>query len=239
MIEHEENERRQLQDVLKALQVIKPESLVRREDLGKDLHFESGLEYFRRTLSLCNGLATTQLDGVPLPILQQLRNHTNRTLTFFKQIQEFDPKQHQTPFQLRDNLVNQIRDDYPNLYNVLGPVIAFGIRRGTDFAELERQARATLEAVEGSRLEVNRVGENLRREAEAILGTMRKAAAEMGVAQQSIHFADQAQMHARESRKWLKASIALGAAYSGDLGHPVRRHAGPQFRCKPAGVGAK
>ena len=28
-------------------------------------------------------------------------------------------------------------------------------------------------------------------------------------------------------------------AYSGDLGHPVRRHAGPQFRRKPAGVGAK
>jgi len=27
--------------------------------------------------------------------------------------------------------------------------------------------------------------------------------------------------------------------YSGDLGHPVRRHAGPRFRRKPAGVGAK
>ncbi len=28
-------------------------------------------------------------------------------------------------------------------------------------------------------------------------------------------------------------------AYSGDLGHPIRRHAGHRFRRKPAGVGAK
>lgn len=211
MIEQEEVERQQLQEVLKKLQEIKSEALIRREDLGKDLHFESGVGYFRRTLSLCDTLGTTQLDGVPLPILQQLRTHANQALAFFKQIQEFDPKQQQNPFQKRDELVNQIRSHYDTLYSVFSPVVAFGIRRGTDFAELERQARSTLQAVEASREEINRVGENLRKEAEAILGTMRSAAAEMGVAQQSIHFADQVRMHAQEGRKWLISSIAIAA----------------------------
>jgi len=36
----------------------------------------------------------------------------------------------------------------------------------------------------------------------------------------------------------LIVEAALGA-YSGDLGHPIRRHAGHRFRRKPAGVGAK
>lgn len=40
---------------------------------------------------------------------------------------------------------------------------------------------------------------------------MRSAAAEMGVAQQSIHFADQVRMHAQEGRKWLISSIAIAA----------------------------
>lgn len=102
MIEQEEVERQQLQEVLKKLQEIKSEALIRREDLGKDLHFESGVGYFRRTLSLCDTLGTTQLDGVPLHILQQLRTHANQALAFFKQIQEFDPKVHQNPFQKRD-----------------------------------------------------------------------------------------------------------------------------------------
>jgi hypothetical protein len=213
MPQQEENERQQLQQTLNQLQQIKPETLVRREDLGKDLHFESGLDYFRRTLSLCETLATTQLDGVPLNVLQQLHTQAKQTLTYLKQIQEFDPKQHQNPFAQRDQLVNQVRDHYnSHLYPISSPVIAFGIRRGTDFAELERQARAALSTVETERAEINQVGHKLREDAEAILSTMRRAAAEMGVAQQSIHFADQARMHAKESRKWLITSIAISGA---------------------------
>ena len=33
--------------------------------------------------------------------------------------------------------------------------------------------------------------------------------------------------------------LAHTSAYSGDLGHPIRRYAGHRFRRKPAGVGAK
>lgn len=59
--EDEKNERQRLDQGVAKLVETAPESLVRREELGASLSFESGVPYFAKTLKLFRDLAACRL----------------------------------------------------------------------------------------------------------------------------------------------------------------------------------
>ena len=143
--EQERERREKLQQILGELNKIKPEALVRKDVLGKDLSFEAGLPVFQRTLELYKSRSECNLDDVPYETLGQLTSIAEQAFQYFEQITTFSIQQHPSnPAQVRDQLINQLRDAWHGYYTNITPQIAYAIRRGSDFDSLEREARGSL-----------------------------------------------------------------------------------------------
>jgi hypothetical protein len=209
--EEEQEQRKQLDARLAELAQITAESLV-RQDLGAELNFEAGLPYFERTLKLFRDLKNCSLDGLPLSGLQQLVSAATQALDPFKKIEAFSLAQYsQNPTQSRDQLIAQVRDQYDAHYKQITPHIAYSVRKGTDFEALEREARRTLEEVRRVQVEQLSTQKAFATEAEQIVETMRRAAAEVGVAQHAIYFKNEAEEDARGSVRWFWATVGASA----------------------------
>lgn len=202
-------EKNELLTYLGQLFSIQPEDLVRSEDLGKDLNFEMGLPFFRRSLKLFHDLSESNLDNIPYSVLSSLKNATKQAAERFEQIKVFTATD-SNPISTRDSHVNYIRDQYDEWFKIISPVISFSIRKGTDFEALEREARETLIQMGATTDEIVKYGDKMRGEVESTLEKVRRAAADVGVAQHATHFAGESEFHKNESVKWLITTVALG-----------------------------
>lgn len=209
-IEQEQQHRSELQSVLGQLVSIQPESLVRAEELGKDLNFETGSPVFRRTLDLFKDLSECDLDGVPAEMLQQLTNLARTALQQFQQVQTFSLQQHSAnPIAVRDQFIEQIRNQWNSYYMMITPVIAYNAQRGTDFDRLEREARGTQSELKQIETDMRREKDTMLAEMRAALEQVRRAAAEAGVAQHAIHFKQEAESHQHQSIMWLRSAVGF------------------------------
>ncbi len=210
-LEQEQSQRGALKTVLDQLIAIDPIQLVRADVLGKELSFESGLPVFQRTLDLFRDLSQCSLDNVPFEILQQLTSYAQQALGQFDQIQKFSVAQNPSnPKQVRDSLVNQLRDQWNTYYGSIAPHIAYSIRRGTDFDALEREARGSLTLLKQIAAEAKTDREKTLAEMQGALEKVRQAAAEAGVAQHAIHFKQEADSYLRQTYWWLGATLVFG-----------------------------
>jgi len=209
-LDEEQQQRSELRSVLDQLVAIEPESLVRTEELGRDLNFEAGLPVFRRTLGLFQDLSGSNLDEVPFETLQQLTGLAKRALQHFQQVQSFTLQQHQAnPISARDQFINQIRDQWQEYYGMITPVIAYNAQRGTDFDRLEREARGALSEVQQVATDARKDRDTILAEMKAGMEQIRRAAAEAGVAQHAIHFKEEAESHNNQSIRWLRAAVGF------------------------------
>lgn len=209
--EQEAEQRLRLKNALAEFKKIKVEDLVREDVLGRDLSFSAGVPYFQRTLRLFADLAESNLDTVPHQNLQQLATIAEQALKQFESIRVFSLSQYPSnPAATRDSLITQVRDSYESYFQSIAPIIAYSVRKGTDFEKLERDARESL-----SRLNSIVADQEARRgamvgEIEGTLEKVRRAAQEVGVAQHAIHFRDEANESSDSARRWLIATVVLG-----------------------------
>jgi len=211
ILEQEKAARQGLEESLQALASFTPESLVRTEQLGTALDFSQGTDVFARTLGLFKSLQESSLDSVPLNTLTQLTQFANEAVKTFTQIQSFDPSGQNTPASVRDNLIQQVATQYQSWFPHISPVIAYSVRRGTDFDRLEREARGSVEELNRMKRELETKAASIVSEAQATLEQVRRAAAEVGVAQHAVHFKQEAADHLSRSRSWLWATGGLAA----------------------------
>ncbi len=128
----------------------------------------------------------------------------------FNQIKAFSPRQHsQNPIGVRDDLVNQLRDKYDTYFQIISPVIAYSIRKGTDFEALEKKAQETVNSIESLKNECLSKQGQITSEMESVLQKVRQAAAEVGVAQHATHFREEAQEHNEKSKIWLCTTVIM------------------------------
>lgn len=209
-LEQESAERQRLTEALRKLAEITPESLVRREELGAALCFESGVPYFSRTLKLFRDLGNCSLDGISFAALKQVANGATEALGYFDAVRNFSIEKHpQNTIQARDEIINQVRDKYDSVYQVVTPQIAYSVRKGTDFEALEREARQTLQNIKTTQEEQIKSTKALEGEVNGIVDSIRRAAAEVGVAQHSIHFKSESDCHAKAGFWWLVATVFI------------------------------
>lgn len=209
-LEEEKEKRQELGKVLAELVQVKPEDLVRESELGRELNFDAGLPYFTRTLRLFTDLAQSNLDTIPFQRLNQLTNAARQALTQFQRVQTFSIQQHpQNPAGVRDQLIEQIRDSYDVYFDQISPIIAYSVRKGTDFQRLEDEARKAVERLNSIVADKEKSLTATLAEIEGTLEKVRRAAQEAGVAQHSIHFKDEANEHKLAARRWLCATAVL------------------------------
>ena len=147
-LEEEKVRRDTLQSQLEQLTKIDPESLVRGDELGQVLSFREGLPYFQRVLRLFSDLAQANLDTVPHRDLERLSQAAEDANSRFSEIQQFSLETApQNPGEARDGLINSVRDQYDSWFSQVTPIIAYSIRKDTDFEQLEKDARKQAERV--------------------------------------------------------------------------------------------
>jgi len=198
-----------LKEQLDFLVKLKAEDFIRDQDLGTRLNFRDGVPYFERMLKLYHDLAKVNLDGIAHALIENHRQLAIQARGYFEQILSFDPNQ-SNPKSARDGLIDQIRDNYDGHFQRIYTTIAYSIRKGTDFEALEKEARQTVMAVRQSSEDLKKQGDQLKKDAEAVLKSMQDAAAEVGVGHHAINFKTQADEHFQTSQKWLYATCGLG-----------------------------
>lgn len=212
-LDQENASRDQLRGLLEQLAGISAADLVRDKDLGPGLNFESGVIFFSGTLRLFHALHQADLQDIPPDRLTALVDKATQSLDKLTKIGEFSLQNNPTnPIETRNQLINAVRDSYDEVFSIVSPILAFSIRKGTDFERLEEQGKAALLRIESLSAEYQQQLEKAHSEAQQLVQEIRTIAAESGVAQHSIHFKQEADQHENSAKTWLTATICLAIA---------------------------
>jgi|SRR5579862_232852 len=208
--EEENAARQRLTQLLTELAGINPQELIREDVLGRDLSFASGVPYFQRMLKLFKDLSDSSLESVPFPVLQQLASLADQARQRFKRIREFSIQTNPSnPTAARDNLINEVRNSYDEAFQSVSPVIAYSVRKGTDFEKLELDARQSVDEIKKILADERTAQAGAVAEITSTLEKVRRAAQEVGVAQHAIHFRDEAKASADSASTWLVITAIL------------------------------
>jgi hypothetical protein len=116
--------RQRLSTNLDKLSKLRSTDLIREDTLGPQLSFRAGIPFFERTLTLYRQIAHTNLSRTPSAILEIAANHAEESLHQFEQIQAFTPAGIDRPEQIRNLLINDVRDAHPAIYDDLCILLA-------------------------------------------------------------------------------------------------------------------
>lgn len=197
--DQEKQKRQETAEALARMQSFDTSLLPRERELGSVVNFTGAVAPAERLIALYKRIALTVLDDLPLNQLTQLIQQANNDYRLLKQVMDFQPGR---PVNERDALVNQLDQAYQQSFPILQPYVSFSVSKSTDFQGLERQARATIQAVSDLGDKLTQELKNKSQEAERVLELVRKAAAEHGVSQQAIYFRDDAKEHEAEAKVW-------------------------------------
>lgn len=200
---------------LSELSKIDVDALIREEELGRDLSFRPGIQYFERMLRLFRDLENLNLEELPYNVLSGIQGVAEPTLNLFRRIQSFSVKGHSNPTNVRDELINTVRDSYDSYFAAVAPWIAYLSQRRPDLELVVAQAKKEVANLHKFAEEVKEKQQAAVKEVEGILASVRQAAAEVGVAQHAIHFNVQADVHKKAANWWLCCVVLLGAGAAG------------------------
>jgi len=207
--EQEQKELKETRESLERMHGFDVSTLPRESDLGKQFSFREAVEPARRLTDLYKRLTLTALEDFPTPLLQQIRNRANSDYQLFTQILQFDPNQPNAQA-ARQNLIQNITNQYNSAFTVLNPLISYSLYRSADFQRLDQEARATLQEI---RDKANDAMQGLSKSgdvAKQILEEIRNVAAERGVGQQAFYFREASKEHADEASKWQRWTVKVG-----------------------------
>lgn len=192
---------------LERIQEFNPETLVRRDELGK-YAFDEAVAPAKRIIDLYKTLPASYLTYFPDQQLTNIRDSANSVYSSFESFSNFDIESAQPSVsEAQESLIRSLKDSYQHNFNTFSPLISFATSRAQDFSALERDARA---AVQSAQDQAASLVENLgdqKETIETILREARAAAAEQGVTKQAIHFKTEADNHESQSKVWLKRSV--------------------------------
>jgi hypothetical protein len=180
--------------------------LPRKDVLGSAFSFDEAVEPAQRIIELYKSIPPQVVDSLSINLMNALRNRADGDHQLLQNIAEFSPNS-PNPKAERDNRIVRLRDAYDSCFDTLSPVITYAVRKSTDFARLEDEAKQTIRAMQETGARFSETMKTQSGEAQAILETIRKAAAEQGVSQQAIYFKTEADGHREESHRWLRITV--------------------------------
>lgn len=183
------------------IQEFDPETLPREEDLGRALSFRDAVAPARRIIDLYQQLSLETLPVFGDQQRDQLKNQADADYNRFNEILTFEVSAENATTR-RDQLNSQIQGAYQQTFNVLHPLIAYGMTRAVDFQRMENDARSMIQSVQDQAESITDELKKSQSQAEQILEDIRKVAAEQGVSQQSIYFKEEAERHDKLATEW-------------------------------------
>lgn len=186
---------------LQRIQEFDPETLSREEDLGRALSFRDAVAPARRVIDLYRQLSLETLPDFGDQQRDELKNQADADYNRFSEVLTFEVTPENATAR-RDQLNTEIQGAYQQTFNVLYPLIAYGMTRAVDFQRMENDARSMIQSVQDRAESITDEMKNSQSQAEQILEDIRTVAAEQGVSQQSIYFKEEAERHDKLANEW-------------------------------------
>lgn len=199
----------QLNETLEKLNAIEAQSLEKIEQPGFTLDLREELPLFKRILELFNSLANANMESIPTFLLNKLKQSAQQAIDSFERIQNFDPSA-RNPVEQKDNLIQRIKNEYDEYFQQIAPTIAYCSQSEEKFEMLERQAQDFVEKIEKLSSSLEREKSRIIDDATDALTQVQNAAAEIGVAQHTVHFETEVRKHTKARTRWLCVTAFLG-----------------------------
>jgi len=188
-----------------------PSELARSGELGSQYNFAAIVAPAQRLVDLFRQLRAEIFPEIPAPILAQVQQYADAIWNIFQTVRNFNVESGSLAT-FRQQVVSQLNDQWQGTFGVLSPLIAFGSAKLTDFSTVERQVRATVQAVEDKTSALLSELEQTKVKAGEALAAAQKAAAEQGVSQQAVYFRDEANLHETSATEWQRNTKTLAWA---------------------------
>ena len=211
--------RNEINEILK----IDREELYGEKRLHEISFKNNGKEQFEMTFKLIEDLSKYQFDRIPKQFIDPIIKRLQRYKDIFEKAKNLNLHV-RNPTNSRDQIIQEIENEYDGFFEEVSKIIGFANQTGTDFKQIEEEARQTLESFKSQVEEKNKQIEKNLQESNNILDSMRSASAETGVSQNAIHYSNAREDHANRAKKWYKwgkwllitliiATISTGIAF--------------------------
>lgn len=222
-----------LYPLLTKIAAIDPNTLVQSERLGSELSFERIVPIFSAIASGASRLAKLDLENIPFGVLGALLNSFQQIDSILSQIISFSPVNHGNATQAREAFIQQLEDQWNAIYASVQTVLSSNTEdlAKREIESLVVQVRTSVqmasEAADSIKTKQAELSKDLEKFLEqkkvefeiestkkftninAALDSVRNAAAEAGVSQNSIYFSQEASEHLSAARKWLVATVVV------------------------------
>lgn len=223
----------ELRTNINAIADLDPESLVQKERLGSELSFEAVLPISIEIIKTAKTLQKVNLEEVPYSILAAINAAFVQIVSIFNQIKSISPQNSNNIPAQRVAYLQQLEDHWGSIYLHISTIIAAQqteISRGEVDAlsnQVRTSAQFASEVTESLRNKQSELSAELEKfltqkteefqlegaqklaQVEEALTSVRSAAAEAGVSQNSVHFQREAIDHQTTSKRWLTAVVIL------------------------------
>lgn len=187
--------------------------LVGNQRLG-ELSFADREGDVKRILLMIDHLRELPLEGLPKKQRTALQEKVKDALGSLEAMKNFTASQPDAATK-RNNILGALEERYAALFSEVAPVLAYFRSSPILFESLEKRRLEALASIETVQASTETSLRQLQAEAEEIVASMRRAAADVGVSVHAAHFAEQAKEHMAAGKWWLCATIAIAVAAAG------------------------
>lgn len=198
----------QIKVKLEEFLTISIDELTRESQLGQQLSFKSGEQQFIKIIELFKKVNSVDLFDVPYNILYQFNEQLDHAAISFNQIKNFNPATN-NPVGQRDNLIQQLENQYETYYSTTMPILTSGLLNSNDLSLERSKLKDILKELEKEKEKTKKESGDFLNDIKDVLNKARQAAVEVGVAQHNMIFREEADEHKNLSEKWLKGTIGV------------------------------
>lgn len=190
---------------LERVQTFKIDELPREVQLGSAFNMKDAVPPAAAIVDLFNRLGITALDDFPDNFLNAVMSQSDAAYNLLKQAMDFTADI-DNPKGVRQQIISSLKTTYTDYFTNLHPLIAYSLHRSADFSRLDSLARSTLQGIQDEVGKTRGEMKGYQEDAQRILETIRKVAAEEGVTQQAAHFRAEADAHDAKAETWRKTT---------------------------------
>ena len=121
------------------------DSMHRENDLGAAFSFRSAIAPTKRVIGIFKNVRGSTLHELPPNELDKIRTQADGIFQILQSVQDFDHTKPENTVEQRDAIVTNIENQHQKVFSVLMPIVSFLDIKGTDFADLETNARAAVQ----------------------------------------------------------------------------------------------
>lgn len=199
---------KKIQENLNLLEQLSEKDLVRQQELGDQLSFQIGKPEFEKIFDLFMPLKDADLSSVSLQILSEFNSQLESAVSKLGGVLKFNAK-HTNPAQLRDSLINEIKNAHHSCFQSVIPIYAYINFQNHSKEDPSKQVSTLMGGLLQEKRNLENSGREMLNEIQNILERSRQAVGELGVAQFSKIFQEESKRHAVVARRWLIASICV------------------------------